>query len=125
MEDRPDKIIKHFCTLLQKLANQYILKGKQGNYKPFWTPQLQLQKKTRDQARMKVGSTKNRTDIIQWRKEATKLCLEITNVKKKSFTSFLRNLNYKTDSRKTYQFMNKLNNKFPRNCSTIIVNGEL
>ena len=87
-------------------------RGKPCKYKPFWTQELNEQKKIRDRAREKSEKSKLQEDVIAWGKEKAKLKHQITQSKRNSWNIFLSKLNYKTDGQKAFKFMNKRNNRY-------------
>jgi len=76
-EESAHKMLKIFCKIIQQSAKENIPRGKPRKYKPFWTQELNEQKKIRDQARQKAEKLKLHEDIIVWGKEKNKT--ETTN----------------------------------------------
>jgi len=68
-EESAHKTLKIFCKIIQQSAKENIPRGKQRKYKPFWTQELNEQKKIRDQARQKAEKSKLHEDITVWGKE--------------------------------------------------------
>ena len=50
------KMLKAFCEIIQQSAKENIPRGKPCKYKPFWSQELNDQKKIRDRARKKLRS---------------------------------------------------------------------
>ena len=111
-EESAHKMLKTFCEIIQQSAKENIPRGKPCKYKPFWTQELNEQKKMRDRAKQKAEKSKLQEDVLVWREENTKLNYQITQSKRNSWNSFLSKLNYKTDRQKAFKLMNKLNNRY-------------
>ena len=62
-------MLKTFCKIIQQSAKENIPRGKPHNYKPFWTQELNKQKKIRDQARKKAEESNLHEDTTVWRKK--------------------------------------------------------
>jgi len=112
IEESAHKILKTFCKMIQQSAKENIPRGKQCKYKPFWTQELNEQKNIRDRARQKAEKSKLQEDVVAWGKEKTQLKHQITQSKRNSWNIVLSKLNYKTDGKKAFKFMNKLNNRY-------------
>ena len=48
VEESAHKMLKTFCKIIQQSAKENIPRGKPCKYKPFWTQELNEQKKIRD-----------------------------------------------------------------------------
>jgi len=59
-------MLKTFCEIIQQSAKENIPRGKPRKYKPFWTQELNEQKRIRDQARQKAEKSKLQEDMIDW-----------------------------------------------------------
>ena len=111
LQQPPNKIVKAFNNIIIETAKQYIPRGKQRTYNPFWTRELTKQKKIRDYVRKKAEKSKDVKDVILWRKESAKLKQMIVSSKRATWNNFLHQMNYKTDGQKAYRLLNTLNNK--------------
>jgi len=68
-EESAHKMLRTFCQIIQQSAKENIPRGKPCKYKPFWTQDLNDQKKMRDQARQKAEKSKLQEEVIAWGKE--------------------------------------------------------
>jgi hypothetical protein len=68
-EESAHKMVKSFCKIIQQSAKENIPRGKPFKYKPFWTQELNKQKKIRDRAKQKTEKSKLQEDVIAWRRE--------------------------------------------------------
>ena len=95
-EESAYKMLKTFCETILQSTKENIPRGKPSKYKPFWTQELNIQKKNGDRARLKVEKSELQKDVIAWRKEKAKLKHQITQAKRNSWNTFLSKVNYKT-----------------------------
>jgi hypothetical protein len=65
-EEGAHKMLKTLCKIIQQCAKENIPRGKPRKYKPFWTQELNEQKKIRDQGRQNAEKSKLHEDMIVW-----------------------------------------------------------
>jgi hypothetical protein len=63
-------------------------------YKPFWTKELTNQRNTRDQAQGIAEKSKNRRDIINWKRECAIMKKQISLSKKEIWNKFISGIDY-------------------------------
>ena len=54
---------------------------------------------------MQAETSKKIEDVVNWRKSAAKLAKEITAAKKNKYTSFLENLDFRTNPAKVHKYI--------------------
>jgi len=65
-EESTHKTLKTFSEIIQQSAKENIPRGKPCKYTPFWTQELNEQKRIRDRARQKAEKSKLQEDMIDW-----------------------------------------------------------
>ena len=109
--DHPDKLYDKIRRTIIHTAKKHIPLGRQKRYKCFWNKELSTLKKERDSLRKIAEDTKNPTDVQKWRRSAALTQRTILEAKRACFNTFISKLNYRTDSRKAYKFIETLQNR--------------
>ena len=107
----PDNLCKEINHIILNTAKKCIPLGRQKRYKCFWNDNLGALKKQRDEFRRQAEETKNAENVQKWRQSAAVFKRAILEAKRSSFNSFISKINYRTDSKKTHKFIDKIQNK--------------
>ena len=84
--------------------------NKKKNNKSFWNQNLADLKHERETLRKKAEETKNQDAVQRWRRSTAITKRAIIEAKRNSFSNFISKIDYKRDSKKTYNYMNKIEN---------------
>ncbi|VDO05996.1 unnamed protein product [Rodentolepis nana] len=93
-------------------AKKTIPRGKTKHYRVFWSKHLKELKRKRDALRNTADQTGRTEDVKAWRRQTAVLRQAILQAKRTSFDKFISNINYQSDSQRTFKFLrNLLNNR--------------
>jgi ribonuclease HI len=113
--EAPDKNCEELCSVILKIAQKHIPKGKILKYKPFWSDLLTQLKNEREMARKKAELSKDPKDVQAWREKATIVEREIVSSKKQTFQNFLKSVDYRKDASRFHRFISTMNDKHSTN----------
>lgn len=111
----PGKIVNDVNSIINDAARRFIPRGRQV-FRSFWNDNLTELKRERDKLRDKAQDTQDPQAVIEWRRSSAILKREINGAKRAAFGEFISKVNYKTEARKTYRFINRLCSK---SCKTV------
>ena len=88
-------------------------KRQRKGYKYFLNKDLEAIRNKRIHLRNRAKHSGATEDIQAWRQQAAVFRKKITESERKAFTDFISNINYQTDSLKTYRYQAGIQNKKP------------
>ncbi|VDO07670.1 unnamed protein product [Rodentolepis nana] len=110
----PDKLCNDTTKIMIRFATETISRGKTKHYRVFWSKHLEKLKRKRDALRNTTEQTGKTEDVQAWRRQSAVLRQAILQVKRTSFDNFISNINYQSDSQRTFKFLKNLQNKRER-----------
>ncbi|VDO03263.1 unnamed protein product [Rodentolepis nana] len=105
-----DKLCTDITNIMFRCAKKTILRGKTKHYRVFWSKHLVELKRKRDALRNTADQTGRTEDVQTWRRQSAVLRQAILQAKRTSFDKFISNINYQSDSQRTFKFLGNLQN---------------
>ncbi|VDO00153.1 unnamed protein product [Rodentolepis nana] len=110
----PDKLCNDITNIMIRYAKETIPLGtgkivfwskhlEELKRKLFWSEHLEELKRKRDALGNTADQTGRTEDVQTWRQQSTVLRQAILQAKRTAFDNFLSNINYQSDSQRTFQ----------------------
>ncbi|VDO05268.1 unnamed protein product [Rodentolepis nana] len=110
----PDKLCNDIKNIMIRCAQKTIPRGKTKHYRVFWSKHLGQLKRKRDAFRNTADQTGRTEEVQAWRRQSAVLRQAILQAKQTSFDKFISNINYQSDSQRTFKFLGNLQNNRER-----------
>ncbi|VDO00308.1 unnamed protein product, partial [Rodentolepis nana] len=101
----PDKLCTDITNIMIRCAKKTISRGKTKHDRVFWSKHLEEVKSKREALRNTADQTGRTEDVQEWRRQSAVLRQAILQVKRTSFDKFISNINYQSDSKRTFNFL--------------------
>ncbi|VDO03937.1 unnamed protein product [Rodentolepis nana] len=110
----PDKLCTAITNFMIRCAKKTIPQGKTKHYRVYWSRHLEELKRKRDALRNTADQTGRTEDVQAWRRQPAVLRQAILQAKRSLFDKFISNINYQSDSQRTFKFLGNLQNNMER-----------
>ncbi|VDO11837.1 unnamed protein product [Rodentolepis nana] len=91
-----------------RCAKKTIPRGKTKHYLLFWSKHLEELKRKRDAVRNTADQTGRTEDVKAWRRQSAVLRQANLQAKRTSFDKLISNINYQSDSQRTFKSLRNL-----------------
>ncbi|VDO02717.1 unnamed protein product, partial [Rodentolepis nana] len=101
----PDKLCNYITNIMIRCAKKLFPRGKTKHYRVFWSKHLEEVKRKRVALSNTADQTERTEDVQAWRRQSAVLRQAILQAKRTSIDKFISNINYQSDSQRTFKFL--------------------